>query len=86
MLLSNALFKFLSREGVKRAEILRGLTAQFAEETLSRTQICNWHNKISDSQESVQNETHTRRHRRNTSETSILTIREMIEENRSLIM
>lgn len=77
------IIKFLSREGVKPAEILRRLTAQFAEKTLSRTQVYDWHKKFSDGRESVQNETHARRPRTSTSETNILAIREMIEEDRS---
>ncbi|KYN27549.1 hypothetical protein ALC57_03061 [Trachymyrmex cornetzi] len=58
------IIKFLSREGVKPAEILHRLTAQFAEKTLSRTQVYDWHKKFSDGQESMQNETHTRRPRK----------------------
>ncbi|KYN13981.1 hypothetical protein ALC57_13811 [Trachymyrmex cornetzi] len=73
------IIEFLLREGVKPAEILRRLTVQFAEKTLSRTQVYDWHKKFSDSRESVQNETHARRPRTSTSDTNILAIREMIE-------
>ena len=45
--------KFLSLEGVKHAEILRRLPAQFAEKTLSRIQDYDWHKAISDGRESV---------------------------------
>ena len=38
--------KFLAWEGVKFAEILRRLTAQFAEKTLSRTQVYDWQKKF----------------------------------------
>ena len=37
------IIKFLSREGVELAEILRRLTAQFAEKTISRTQVYDRH-------------------------------------------
>ena len=47
------IIKFLLREGVKPAEILRWLTEQFAEETLSRTQVYEWHKKIHDGREPV---------------------------------
>ena len=36
---------FLAREGVKPAEIWRRPTTQLAEETLSRTQVSEWHKK-----------------------------------------
>jgi predicted DNA-binding transcriptional regulator len=38
--------KFLSREGVKPAEILRRLTEQFKEETLSRVRVFAWHKQF----------------------------------------
>jgi hypothetical protein len=34
--------KFLTNESVKLAEILRSLRAQLGDETLSRTQMCDW--------------------------------------------
>ena len=37
---------FLSRKGVKSAEILRRPTAQFAEEILKRIQVYYWHKKF----------------------------------------
>ena len=70
----------------REAEILRRLTAQFAKKTLSRIQVNGWHKKISDGEESVQNETHTLRPWASASETNILMIREMIEEDRRLTM
>ena len=38
--------KLLYREGVKLAEILRRLTAQFLEKTLSMTQVYEWHKQF----------------------------------------
>ncbi|EFN72340.1 Putative uncharacterized protein FLJ37770, partial [Camponotus floridanus] len=74
--------KFLSREGVKPVEILRRLTKQFAEKTLSRTQVYDWHKKFFNGRKSVQNKTYARRPRTSISETNIVAIREMIEEDR----
>ena len=49
------IIKFSSLEGVKTAKILHRLIAQFTEETLSRTQVYDWHKNISDDRELVQN-------------------------------
>ena len=80
------IIKFLSLEGVKPAEILRRLTAQFAEKTLSRTQVYDWHKKFSDGRQSVENETHARRPRTSINEANIRAIREMIKGDRRLII
>lgn len=40
------IIKFLAREGVKPAEILRRLTAQFGEQTLSRARVFAWHKEF----------------------------------------
>ena len=74
----------MSREGVKLAEILRRLTAQFAAKTLSTTQVYDWHKKISGGRESVRCTAHAPRPRTSTSETNIFVIREIIQGDRSL--
>ena len=66
--------KFLSQEGVKPAE------------TLSRIHVYDWHEKICEGRELVQNETHVRRSWTSTSETHILEIREMSEGDHHLII
>ena len=74
------IIKFLSWEGVvKPVEILRRLTAWFADKTFSRIQVYEWHKKKSDTRESVQNEIRACSPRTSTSETNILATREMIE-------
>jgi histone-lysine N-methyltransferase SETMAR len=55
------IIKFLSGEGVKPAEILRRLTEQFKEETLSRAQVFAWHKHFVEGREHVENEGHDRR-------------------------
>jgi hypothetical protein len=55
--------KFLSREGVKPAQILRRLTEQFKEETLSRARVFAWHKHFVEGREHVENEGHDRRPR-----------------------
>jgi hypothetical protein len=40
------IIKFLSREDVKPAQILRRLTEQFKEETLSRARVFAWHRQF----------------------------------------
>jgi hypothetical protein len=57
------IIKFLSWEGVKPAEILRRLTEQFKEETLSRAQVFAWHKQFVEGREHVENEGHDRRPR-----------------------
>ena len=74
--------KFLSLEGVKSVEILRQLTAQFAEKTLSTTQVYDWHKKFSDGRKSVQNKTCAQRPRTSTGEINIFAIRKMTKGDR----
>ena len=73
--------KLLSWEGVKLAESLRRLNAQFADKTLSRIQV---YDRKKDFRWAVQNETHARRSGASTSEMNILAIREMIKGDRRL--
>jgi hypothetical protein len=57
------IIKFLSREGVKPADILRRLTEQFKEETRSRARVFAWHKQFVEGREHVENEGHDRRPR-----------------------
>jgi hypothetical protein len=52
------IIKFLSREGVKPAEILRRLTELFKEEALSRARVFAWHKQFVEGCELVENEGH----------------------------
>ncbi|GJQ85358.1 hypothetical protein Trydic_g10132 [Trypoxylus dichotomus] len=45
----------IAREDVKPLEILRRLTAQYAEKTVSGTQVYDWHEEFSDGRELVEN-------------------------------
>lgn len=78
------IIKFLAWEGVRPSEILRLLFVQFCNETLSRTQVYDWHKKFSDGRETVGNETHARRPRTTINEANIHAIRELIEGDRHL--
>jgi hypothetical protein len=62
------IIKFLSREGVKPAEILRRLTEQFKEEALSRARLFAWHKQFVEGREHVENEGHARRPRTSVTE------------------
>jgi hypothetical protein len=57
------IIKFLSGEGVKPAKILRRLTEQCKEETLSRVRVFAWHKHFVEGRELVENEGHDRRPR-----------------------
>jgi hypothetical protein len=39
---AQSIAKFLTNENVKTVEILMRLTTEFGDETLSRTQVCDW--------------------------------------------
>jgi hypothetical protein len=65
------IIKFLFREGVKPAEILRRLTEQSKEETLSRARVFNWHKQFVEGREHVENEGHDRRPRTSVTENNI---------------
>jgi hypothetical protein len=68
------IIKFLSREGVKPAEILMRLTEQFKEETLSRARVFVWHKQFVKGREHVENEGHDRRPRTSVTENNFLRV------------
>ncbi|KAJ8954906.1 hypothetical protein NQ318_016846 [Aromia moschata] len=78
------IIKFLSREGIKPAEILRRLTAQFGDETLSRPRVFAWHKEFGQGREKVENEAHNRRPRTSITEDNIRAIRQLVEGDRRL--
>jgi hypothetical protein len=49
------IIKFLSRKGVKPAEILRRLTEQFKEQILSRARVFAWHKLFVEGREHIEN-------------------------------
>jgi hypothetical protein len=73
------IIKFLSREGVKPAEILRRLTEQFKEETLSRARVFAWHKQFVEGREYVEIEGHDRRPRTSVIENSIRRVQQLLE-------
>jgi len=73
---------FLAPEGVKPAEILRRLTAQFGEETLSRARVFAWHKQFVEGRDRVENESHDRRPRTSVTVNKINSIRQLIEDDR----
>jgi hypothetical protein len=77
------IIKFLFREGVKPAEILRRLTEQFKEETLSRARVFVWHKQFVESHEHVENEGHDRRPRNRVTE-NIRRVQQLLEGDRRL--
>lgn len=76
--------KFLAAEGVKPAEILRRLTAQFGEETLSRARVFAWHKHFVEGRERVENESHDRRPRTSITAGNIDSVRQLVEGDRRL--
>lgn len=76
--------KFLAAEGVKPAEILRRLTAQFGEETLSRARVFAWHKQFVEGRERVENECHDRRPRTSITAGNIDSVRQLVEGDRRL--
>lgn len=76
--------KFLAAEGVKPAEILRRLTAQFGEETLSRARVFAWHKQFVGGRDHVENESHNRRPRTSIAENNISCVGRLIEDDRRL--
>lgn len=78
------IIKFLAREGVKPSEILWRLTAQFEENTLSRTQVFDWHKHFTKGREKVENESHRRCPQISITETNIRAIGDLIEGDRRL--
>ncbi|KAJ8950721.1 hypothetical protein NQ318_012802, partial [Aromia moschata] len=81
------IIKFLSREGIKPAEILRRLTAQFGDETLSRPRVFAWHKEFGFTtleEEAKVNEAHNRRPRTSITEDNIRAIRQLVEGDRRL--
>lgn len=76
--------KFLAAEGVKPAEILRRLTAQFGEETLSRARVFAWHKQFVEGRERVENESHDRRPRTSITAGNIDSVRQLVEGDRRL--
>ncbi|KAJ8948248.1 hypothetical protein NQ318_013236 [Aromia moschata] len=71
-------------EGIKPAEILRRLTAQFGDETLSRPRVFAWHKEFGQGREKVENEAHNRRPRTSITEDNIRAIRQLVEGDRCL--
>jgi uncharacterized membrane protein len=55
--------RFVTNETVKPTDILSRLRAQFAGETLSRTQVYDWRKSFRESRTKVENMTHARRPR-----------------------
>lgn len=78
------IIKFLAAEGVKPAEILRRLTAQFGKETLSRARVFAWHKQFVDGRHHVENESHNRRPRTSITENNISCVRRLIEDDKRL--
>ncbi|XP_057658478.1 histone-lysine N-methyltransferase SETMAR-like [Diorhabda carinulata] len=76
--------KFLAAEGVKPAEILRRLTAQFGEKTLSRARVFAWHKQFVEGRERVENESHDRRPRTSITAGNIDSVRQLVEGDRRL--
>ncbi|XP_073972912.1 protein GVQW3-like [Rhodnius prolixus] len=76
------IIKFLAAEGVKPAEILRRLTAQFGEETLSRARVFAWHKQFVEGRDRVENESHDRRPRTSITANNISSVRRLIEDDR----
>ncbi|XP_056636775.1 protein GVQW3-like [Diorhabda sublineata] len=76
--------KFLAAEGVKPAEILRRLTAQFGEKTLSRARVFAWHKQFVEGRERVENESHDRTPRTSITAGNIDSVRQLVEGDRRL--
>lgn len=76
--------KFLAAEGVKPAEILRRLSAQFGEETLSRARVFAWHKQFVEGRERVENQSHDRRPRSSITAGNIDSVRQLVEGDRRL--
>lgn len=57
------IIKFLTTEGVKPAEILRRLEAQFGEICLKKTQVYDWHKKFLEGRAKVEKKPHDHRPR-----------------------
>lgn len=55
--------RFLAREGVQATEIFQKLTAQFGDQTLSRTRVFAWYKEFKEGRERVENQQHDRRPR-----------------------
>jgi len=78
------IIKFLANEGVSATEILGRLRAQFGENTLSRTQVFDWHKKFRDGRSTVENEAHRRRPRTSVTDDHIRTVKDLIAEDRRI--
>lgn len=76
------IIKFLAAEGAKPTEILRRLTAQFGEETLSRARVFAWHKQFVEGRDRVENESHDRRPRTSIKANNISSVRRLIEDDR----
>jgi len=76
------IIKFLAKEDVEPAEILRRLREQFGEQTLSKTQVYDWHKQCSNGREAVQNESHKRRLRTSVTDENIRAVTRLIAEDR----
>lgn len=78
------IIKFLTNEGVRPAEILRRLQAQFTETCLSQAQVYDWHKKFSEGRVEVENKPHARRPRTSVTVDNIEAVRNILEDDRRL--
>ncbi|KAJ8935093.1 hypothetical protein NQ318_005715 [Aromia moschata] len=62
-------------QGVRPSEILTRLQAQFGDETLSKTQVYEWHKRFSAGRERVENEPHDQRPRTSITQENICAVR-----------
>ena len=76
------IIKFLTRERVKPSEIFQRLTAQFGDQTLSRTRVFAWHKEFQEGRERVENEEHDRRPRSSITDENIQAVRDILEDDR----
>ncbi|KAJ8946771.1 hypothetical protein NQ318_018980 [Aromia moschata] len=80
------IIRFLANEGVKSNEILTRLRAQFGDDTLSQTQVFDWAKIFRSGQETVANQSHSRRPRSSVNEINIHAITNLVEADRRLNM
>ncbi|KAJ8946264.1 hypothetical protein NQ318_004633 [Aromia moschata] len=76
--------RFLANEGVKSNEILTRLRVQFGDDTLSQTQVFDWAKRFRSGQETVANQSHSRRPRSIVNEINIHAITNPVEADRRL--
>lgn len=76
------IIKFLTREGVKATEIFQRLTAQFGDQTLSRTRVFAWHKEFKEGREHAENQGHDRRPRTSITDENIRAVRDILADDR----